>query len=132
MSHENYQSVIQTLHECMTACNHCYDACLKEEDVKMMVDCIVSPHSNNAYKHAAPPGTIHVSIKGGAFPMPQQKLTIVPVTLHTENENNSATKPTVLSSNPTCTIKTANAEISFFNGVDEHIIQAVMRELKNG
>ena len=31
----------------------------------------VSPHSNNAYKHAAPPGTIHVSIKG-AFPMPQQ------------------------------------------------------------
>lgn len=93
---------------------------------------IVSPHSNNAYKHAAPPGTIHVSIKGGAFPMPQQKLTIVPVTLHTENENNSATKPTVLSSNPTCTIKTANAEISFFNGVDEHIIQAVMRELKNG
>jgi hypothetical protein len=92
----------------------------------------VSPHSNNAYKHAAPPGTIHVSIKGGAFPMPQQKLTIVPVTLHTENENNSATKPTVLSSNPTCTIKTANAEISFFNGVDEHIIQAVMRELKNG
>ena len=32
----------------------------------------VSPHSNNAYKHAAPPGTIHVSIKGGAFPMPQQ------------------------------------------------------------
>ena len=64
--------------------------------------------------------------------MPQQKLTIVPVTLHTENENNSATKPTVLSSNPTCTIKTANAEISFFNGVDEHIIQAVMRELKNG
>lgn len=64
--------------------------------------------------------------------MPQQKLTIAPVTLHTENENNSATKPTVLSSNPTCTIKTANAEISFFNGVDEHIIQAVMRELKNG
>ena len=42
----------------------------------------VSPHSNNAYKHAAPPGTIKVSIKGGAFPMPQQKLTIVPVTLH--------------------------------------------------
>ena len=29
----------------------------------------VSPHSNNAYKHAAPPGTIHVSIKGGAFPI---------------------------------------------------------------
>lgn len=63
--------------------------------------------------------------------MPQQKLTIIPVTLHTEKENNSATNPAVLSSNPICTIKTANAEISFFNGVDEHIIQTVMRELKH-
>jgi hypothetical protein len=63
--------------------------------------------------------------------MPQQKLTIVPVTLHTENENTSATKPTVLSSHPICTIKTANAEISFYSGVDEHIIQTVMRELKH-
>ncbi len=40
MSHEKYQSLIDTLHECMVACNHCYDACLKEDDVKMMVDCI--------------------------------------------------------------------------------------------
>ncbi|WP_299095748.1 hypothetical protein [uncultured Metabacillus sp.] len=63
--------------------------------------------------------------------MPQQKLTIVPVTLHSENENTSAPNPVVISSNPTCTIKTGNAEISFFNGVDEHIIQTVMRELKN-
>ena len=63
--------------------------------------------------------------------MPQQKLTIVPVTLHTENEKASATNPAVASPNPTCTIKTGNAEISFYNGVDEHIIQTVMRELKN-
>ncbi|MFC5773219.1 hypothetical protein [Ectobacillus antri] len=63
--------------------------------------------------------------------MPQQKLTIVPVTLHTENKNTSATNSVVLSSNPTCTIKTGNAEISFYNGVDEHIIQMVMRELKD-
>jgi hypothetical protein len=63
--------------------------------------------------------------------MPQQKLTIVPVTLHTENKNTSSTNPIVLSSNPACTIKTATAEISFFNGVDEHIIHTVMRELKN-
>ena len=49
--------------------------------------------------------------------MPQQKLTIVHATLHSENENTSATNLTVLSSNPTCTIKMANAEISFFNGV---------------
>jgi len=34
----------------------------------------VSPYSNNAYKRVAPPGTIHVPIKGGAFLMPQQKL----------------------------------------------------------
>ena len=63
--------------------------------------------------------------------MPQQKLTIVPVTLHPENNSTSATIPAALSSNPTCTIKTGNAEISFFNGIDEHIIQTVMRELKN-
>lgn len=69
--------------------------------------------------------------KGGAIYMPRQKLTIVPVTLHTENENTSAKNPVVIFSNPTCTIKTGNVEISFFNGVDEHIIQTVMRELKN-
>jgi hypothetical protein len=63
--------------------------------------------------------------------MPNQKLTIVPVTLHSEIENTSAKKTAVPSSNPTCTIKTGNVEISFFNGVDEHIIQSVMRELKN-
>lgn len=63
--------------------------------------------------------------------MPQQKINIVPVTLHTENKNTSATNAAVLSSNPTCTIKTGNAEIPFYNGVDEHIIQLVMRELEN-
>ncbi|WP_338020588.1 hypothetical protein [Alkalihalobacterium alkalinitrilicum] len=46
----------------------------------------VSPTSNNAYKDAAPPGTIQVSNKGGAFLMPQKKLTIVPVTLHSESK----------------------------------------------
>ncbi|WP_026693363.1 four-helix bundle copper-binding protein [Peribacillus kribbensis] len=40
MSHENYQSLIQTLHECMEACNHCFDACLSEDSVKMMAECI--------------------------------------------------------------------------------------------
>lgn len=63
--------------------------------------------------------------------MPEQKLTIVPVSLHRENENISVTNQAVLTSNPTCTIKAANAEISFFNGVDEYIIQTVMRKLKN-
>jgi hypothetical protein len=63
--------------------------------------------------------------------MPQQKLTIVPVTLHAENKDHvTSISPTTLS-NSICMIKTANAEISFFNGVDERIIQTVMRELKN-
>ena len=63
--------------------------------------------------------------------MPKQNLTIVPVTLHTENENTIPQKTVGHSSDPTCTIKTENVEISFFNGVDEHIIQTVMKELKN-
>jgi hypothetical protein len=40
MSHQQYQSVIESLHECMVACNHCYDAYLKEENVGMMAECI--------------------------------------------------------------------------------------------
>ncbi|RBR34873.1 hypothetical protein EB06_00274 [Enterococcus cecorum] len=92
---------------------------------------IVSPHSNNAYKSTAPLVKIDISIKGGAFHMPEQKLTIVPVTLHSDTENISNIKPTVSSSNSTCTIKFGKVEISFFNGIDEHIIQTIMRELKD-
>ena len=40
MAHEQYQELIQTLHDCMAECNHCYDACLQEDDVKMMAECI--------------------------------------------------------------------------------------------
>jgi len=32
--------LISTLGSCINACNHCADACLGEENVKMMVDCI--------------------------------------------------------------------------------------------
>jgi hypothetical protein len=92
---------------------------------------VVSPHSNNAYKSTAPLVKIDISIKGGAFHMPEQKLTIVPVTLHSDTENISNIKPTVSSSNSTCTIKFGKVEISFFNGIDEHIIQTIMRELKD-
>lgn len=62
--------------------------------------------------------------------MPKQKLTIVPVTLHREKNNASAEVPADLFPKLACTIKTASAEISFFNGVEEHVIQTVMRELK--
>ena len=60
--------------------------------------------------------------------MPQQNLTIVPVTLHPDSQNSLS-----LDSANTfglCTIKTATAEISFHNGVEERIIQTVMRELR--
>lgn len=40
LSREQYQTVIKTLHDCMETCNHCYDDCLKEEDIHMMSDCI--------------------------------------------------------------------------------------------
>ena len=63
--------------------------------------------------------------------MPQQKLTIVPVTLHPASESSYTSTASVDPSKSICTIKTANAEISFFNGVNEHVIQTVMRELKH-
>ncbi|WP_233880905.1 four-helix bundle copper-binding protein [Virgibacillus halodenitrificans] len=40
MSHEQHQQLLNVLHECMEACNHCYNACLQEDDIKMMADCI--------------------------------------------------------------------------------------------
>lgn len=33
-------TVIEKAHECQQVCNMCFDACLKEDDVKMLVDCI--------------------------------------------------------------------------------------------
>ncbi|KAF1677292.1 four-helix bundle copper-binding protein [Bacillus mexicanus] len=40
MAYEQYQSLVEALHDCMVACNRCYDACLKEENENMMADCI--------------------------------------------------------------------------------------------
>jgi hypothetical protein len=63
--------------------------------------------------------------------MPQQKLNIVPVTLHAENKKSLPSTSLKESPASICTIKTANAEISFYGGVDECVIQTVMRELKH-
>ena len=63
--------------------------------------------------------------------MPQQKLTIIPVTLKPEFKTPSVVTPTEDPRIQTCTIKTATMEISFCNSVDEHIIQSVIRELKH-
>ncbi|MEK4231389.1 hypothetical protein [Solibacillus sp. FSL H8-0538] len=63
--------------------------------------------------------------------MPTTKLTIVPVTLAPIIDESSFTNSPQFHSDPSCVIKTATAEISFFNGVDEHIIQTIMKELNN-
>lgn len=37
---EKKQELIKVLGECVNTCNHCFSACLKEDDVKMMAKCI--------------------------------------------------------------------------------------------
>ena len=63
--------------------------------------------------------------------MPKDKLTIVPVKLDplpTESATLHSAQDTAA---PSCIIKTTETEIIFFNGVDERIIQTIMKELKN-
>ncbi|QQZ08834.1 hypothetical protein [Heyndrickxia vini] len=62
--------------------------------------------------------------------MPQQKLTIVPVTLHTESKKDLPPTSPKESLTSICTIKMANVEISLHSGVDEYVIRTIMRELK--
>ena len=64
--------------------------------------------------------------------MPKDKLTIVPVTLLPEKRCKSSETSLTIGSSIICTIKTANAEVAFHTGIDEHIIQIIMRELKYG
>ena len=40
MSHEKNQPVIDALNKCIAACNHCTTACLAEENVQMLTNCI--------------------------------------------------------------------------------------------
>jgi hypothetical protein len=69
-------------------------------------------------------------LKEVLFLMPKPKLTVVPVSLHVESKDFvTPTSPTT-PLNSVCMIKTANVEISFFNAVDERIIQTVMKELR--
>jgi hypothetical protein len=63
--------------------------------------------------------------------MPTTKLTIVPVTLDPIQDNLTFAVPQSQSHSPNCMIKAAGVEISFFNGVDDRIIQVIMRELNN-
>ena len=40
MSHEEHKSLLNALYNCISECNHCLSACLDEDDVKMMANCI--------------------------------------------------------------------------------------------
>lgn len=40
MVHERNQELLQALHNCADACNHCATACLNEKDVQMLTRCI--------------------------------------------------------------------------------------------
>lgn len=40
MSHEKYKDCIDACNACAIACDHCASEDLKEEDVKMLVECI--------------------------------------------------------------------------------------------
>ena len=108
-----------------------YEPLPKDKDVfkHLQHTLAVSPQSNHAYKKTGTSGTINLSIKGGAFFMPTNKLTIVPVKFDPLPTRNSSPHSFQQTAEPSCVIKTSTFEFSFFNGVDEHIIQAVMKEL---
>lgn len=40
MGHERYQSCIEACNTCADSCDYCFSACLREDDVKMMAECI--------------------------------------------------------------------------------------------
>ena len=40
MSHEKFKSCIDACYACAAMCDHCANACLQEDDVKMMAKCI--------------------------------------------------------------------------------------------
>lgn len=54
--------------------------------------------------------------------MPQQKPIIVPVQLHPEPKFHSVIHSAVPPLQPICTIKTSTVEISFFDGIDPHVV----------
>lgn len=61
--------------------------------------------------------------------MPMNQPTIVPVYLDSLLTEQSSMPSLPHAAGPSCVIRTAAAEISFFNGVEECIIQSVIKEL---
>ena len=62
--------------------------------------------------------------------MPTNQPTIVPVYLDPLPTEQSSMSSFPHAAGPSCIIKTDENEILFFNGVDERIIQTIMKELK--
>ena len=60
--------------------------------------------------------------KGGQFFMKENPI-IVPVQLNQPSSNQPYTDP------PSCYFKINDAEATFYNGVDKHILQAVLAEM---
>ncbi len=63
--------------------------------------------------------------------MPTNELTIVPVKLDPLPVETSSLHSSQYTAEPSCVIKTDTAEVFFFNGVDEHIIHTIMKELNS-
>lgn len=63
--------------------------------------------------------------------MPTQKLTIVPVKLDPLPAESATLRSAHDTAAPSCIIKTTETEIIFFNGVEERILQTIMKELKS-
>lgn len=63
--------------------------------------------------------------------MSSSKLMIVTVKLNPLQTETSSFRSSPNTATPACVIKTALGEISFFNGVDESIVQTIMKELKS-
>lgn len=40
MAHKENEDLLRKLSYCQSACKHCADACLSEDNIEMMVDCI--------------------------------------------------------------------------------------------
>ena len=38
--HKEHHEIIRQLNDCAIECNHCFNACLNEEDVTMLARCI--------------------------------------------------------------------------------------------
>lgn len=63
--------------------------------------------------------------------MSTNKLIIVPVKLDPLPVETASFHSNHYTADPSCVIKTASAEISFYNGIDERIIQTIMKELNS-